>query len=409
VSWDGTGMSGGSVEPSSSYSAVATVSDEFGLEGTIRASIAVGASAVAIAPQVIAPTPVPARSDAVQASLAGFSPKSESSNREIKLWLIFGDPTAVRSWRLTLEGSRGAVVKTFTGDGKNLPASLSWNGKNDSGAYAPDGTYTAKLSVDKGGTSPSTVASAPFILDVTPPSGSLALSQPLFSPIESSDTIALTVNASSPVAKIDSWSMNIYDPGGKVFKTYNARWPDSRAVWDGKGLSGEMVQSAEDYSVTVKVRDEFGNVGELKGKVPIDILVYKTRQGYRIQSSRIFFKAFTDDYRDVPPEIARQNMERLDALAAKLKKFPDYRVKLVGHAVMIYWDNPTLGRQEQEEVLIPLSQARAKAIEQAMVDRGLNQTMFVADGIGAADQIVPDSNLKDRWQNRRVALFLEKE
>ena len=92
--------------------------------------------------------------------------------------------------------------------------------------------------------------SSPFILDVTPPSGSVALSEPLFSPIESSDTIALTVKASSPVAKIDSWSMNIYDPGGTCFRSFNARWPDSRAVWDGKGLSGEMVQSAEDYPVT---------------------------------------------------------------------------------------------------------------------------------------------------------------
>ena len=158
----------------------------------------------------------------------------------------------------------------------------------------------------------------------------------------------------------------------------------------------------------MKVRDEFGNVGMVKGKVPIDILVYKTPEGYRIQSSRIFFKPFTDDYRDVPPQIARQNMARLDALAAKLKKFPDYRVKLVGHAVMINWDNPTLGKLEQQDVLIPLSKARARAIEQAMVERGLSQKMFIADGVGASDQIVPDSDYKDRWENRRVALFLEK-
>jgi len=409
VSWDGKGMSGDFVMPSSSYSAVATVSDEYGLEGTLRGSIAVGASAIASAPEVIAPVAVPAGNDAVQASLTGFSPKSESSARELKLWLTFADPTAVKSWRLVLESSHGVAQKTFVGDGKNLPAYLSWDGKDDSGAYAPDDTYTAAMAVDYGATRASSmVKSSQFILDVTSPTGSLTLSQPLFSPIESSDTVALTVHASSPVAKIDSWSMNIYDPEGNLFKSFNARWPDSRAIWDGKGLSGQMVQSAEDYPVTVKVRDEFGNVGMVKGKVPIDILVFKTPEGYRIQSSRIFFKPFTDDYRDVPPQIAKQNMTRLDALAAKLKKFPDYRVKLVGHAVMINWDNPTLGKLEQQDVLIPLSKARARAIEQAMVDRGLSQKMFVADGVGASDQIVPDSDLKDRWENRRVALFLEK-
>ena len=121
VTWDGKGMSGDFVMPSSSYSAVATVSDEYGLEGTLRASIAVEASAMASAPpapQVIAPVPVPAGNDAVQASLAGFSPKSESSNREIKLWLTFGEPTAVKSWRLALESSQGVVQRTFVGDGK---------------------------------------------------------------------------------------------------------------------------------------------------------------------------------------------------------------------------------------------------------------------------------------------------
>jgi hypothetical protein len=47
-------MSGDFVMPSSSYSAVATVSDEYGLEGTLRGSIAVGAFAMASAPEVIA-------------------------------------------------------------------------------------------------------------------------------------------------------------------------------------------------------------------------------------------------------------------------------------------------------------------------------------------------------------------
>jgi flagellar hook assembly protein FlgD len=414
VTWDGKGMSGEYVQPSSVYSAVATISDEYGLNGTAKAALPVGAAAIAStpvppAPARIAPVVVPAGQDAVQAGAAGFSPKSESAARAMDLLLTFGDPSKVKSWRLAVESADKGVQKTFSGESGNLPRSVSWDGKADAGGYAPDGTYTASLSVDYGANvSSMPVHSRPFILDVTPPSGSIAPSEPLFSPLESSDTIALTVRATSPVAKIDSWSMNIYDPGGNLFRTFSARWPDNHAVWNGKGISGDMVISAEDYPVKVAVRDEFGNVGELTGTVPIDILVYKTPAGLRIQSSRIFFKPFTDDYRDVAPEIARQNIARLDALAQKLKKFPDYRIRMVGHAVMIYWDNPTLGKQEQEDVLIPLSKARAKAVEAAMVSRGLSAQMFVTDGVGAADQIVPDSNIKERWQNRRVALYLEK-
>ena len=61
----------------------------------------------------------------------------------------------------------------------------------------------------------------------------------------------------------------------------------SRATWS---------MSAEDYPVLVKVRDEFGNVGGLKAVVPVDILVEKIATGFRILSSRIFFKPYTADY-----------------------------------------------------------------------------------------------------------------
>jgi len=180
-------------------------------------------------------------------------------------------------------------------------------------------------------------------------------------------------------------------------------------VWNGKSAAGAFVQSAEDYPVVAKVRDQFGNVGMVKGNVPIDILVEKTATGYRILASRIFFKAYTADYRDVPPELARQNIQRLDALATKLAKFPDYRIRMVGHAVMIYWDKPALGAVEQRDILIPLSKSRAEAVKAALVERGLDAGRVSTEGVGASDQLVPDSDFKDRWQNRRVALFLDKE
>jgi outer membrane protein OmpA-like peptidoglycan-associated protein len=136
--------------------------------------------------------------------------------------------------------------------------------------------------------------------------------------------------------------------------------------------------------------------------------VEKTPTGYRILSSRIFFKAFTADYTDVPANLASQNVQRLEQLAAKLKKFPDYKIKLVGHAVMINWNNKAKGEVEQKNILIPLSKARAAAIRQAMIDRGFDPAMITSEGVGASDQLVPDRNLTDRWRNRRVAFFLEK-
>ena len=325
------------------------------------------------------------------------------------LSVSYAQNEAVQSWKLEILDSSVADQKVFTGDGSNLPDTVSWDGKTDAGAMAAEGSYTAKLSVDYGSAYfPGTTTSSAFVLDITPPSGSIALSEPLFSPIEGSPTITLTVKASSKTAKIDSWTMDINEPEGHLFKSFSAKWPDNQAVWDGKGTNGDMVQSAEDYPVVAKVLDEFGNTGELKAVVPVDILVEKTSTGLRILSSRIFFKAYTADYQDVKPDLAAQNIQRLDDMAAKLKKFPNYKIKLVGHAVMIHWDNKRLGALEQKYVLLPLSKARSEAVKKALVDRGLDASMFTTEGVGASDQVVPDSDLVDRWQNRRVAFFLER-
>jgi len=408
MTWDGRGLSGDWVQPSRAYAARATIRDEYGLAGTARLAVPV-ADLPAAAAKPEPPRKVETGRSAVQPNRAGFSPRAVTGPRSIGLDLTFGNPGAVRSWKLTLDHAEKGTQRSWTGDGSDLPKAVSWDGGTDAGGAAPEGTYAAALTVDYGPTvDPVRVASRSFVLDVTPPSGTIGLSSPLFSPLESSDTITLTVNAGSPGARIESWRMDILDPGGNVFRSFSGKWPDATAVWDGRGTSGDLVLSAEDYPVTVVVRDEYGNEGEIKGKVPVDILVEKTPTGYRILSSRIFFKEFTADYQDVPADLAKQNVALLDALAEKLRKFADYRIRIVGHAVSVNWDKPALAKEEQANSLIPLSKARADAIKKALTERGLDPGRITTEGVGAADQLVPDSNLAQRWQNRRVAFYLEK-
>jgi flagellar hook assembly protein FlgD len=398
ATWDGALAGGGKADPTKSYGYVARIRDQYGNVGEVQGSLATGEL-----PVIQGALGIVLKSD-------GFSPNDDRFSDTMTLALSYGQPSAVTSWKVTIGYPGISGKKTFTGNGSNLPATLTWDGKTDNGASAPEGTYTAVLDINYGTMfEPAHITSAPFILDVTPPTGSITLSSPLFSPIEAADTITITLSANSPLAKIDSWSMEISDPAGNPFKSFSGKWPADQAVWDGKGINGDMVQSAEDYPVVARVRDQFGIVGELKTVIPIDILVEKLPTGYRILASRIFFTSFTADYRNVVADLAGQNAQRLDALAAKLNKFPGYRIRIVGHAVMIFWDNPKLGKVEQEQILIPLSKARAEAVKKALVERGLDEAMFTTDGVGASDQLVPDSNYKDRWQNRRVALYIEKE
>jgi outer membrane protein OmpA-like peptidoglycan-associated protein/flagellar hook assembly protein FlgD len=416
ASWDGTSLNGGFVTPGASYNAVATIRDEFGNSAQLKSDVAVASLSApvhavpAVAPVQAAPPVQKPGEVSIAAQGQGFSPNGDQIADTMTLALGYGQPDSVKAWKVTITDSAGQARKTWGGDGSSLPDRLAWDGKTDSGGMAPEGEYSAHLAVDYSGSfSTGTAASSPFVLDVTPPTGAISLSAALFSPIESTDTITLKLSAASKMAKIDSWAMDIYDPGGNVFKSFSGKWPANSAVWNGRGAGGEFVQSAEDYPVVAKVRDQFGNTGTVKTTVPVDILVEKTRTGYRILASRIFFKAFTSDYTDVAPELAQQNAARLDQLAAKLSKFPGYRIRIVGHAVMINWDKPEAGREEQKAILVPLSKGRADAVEAALVDRGLEKDRFSTDGVGASDQLVPDSSYKERWQNRRVALFLEKE
>jgi outer membrane protein OmpA-like peptidoglycan-associated protein len=75
---------------------------------------------------------------------------------------------------------------------------------------------------------------------------------------------------------------------------------------------------------------------------------------------------------------------------------------------MVNWDDPVQGKAEQEKVLLPLSRSRAEAIKQALAVRGIELARLSSEGVGAADQIVPDSDFANRWKNRRVEFFLQK-
>jgi flagellar hook assembly protein FlgD len=403
VEWNGKSTSGDWVAPAQPYIAEVILRDEFGNSARVSSAIAVSGL-----PEPVKQAAAPVTFSVTPGS-GGFSPTGDQVMDTMKLTLSYGPRESVNSWKLEILDSHQHAQKTYSGDGSTLPRMLSWDGKSDAGSLAQEGMYTARLSVEYGSAfKPGTTTSTPFVLDITPPTGSITLSDPLFSPIEASPVITLNVDASSRLARIDSWRMEIYDPENHLFQSFDAKWPAKRAVWDGKGFKGDFVLSAEDYPVLVKVRDEFGNVGELKSLVPVDILMEKTPTGFSILSSRIFFKAYTADYQDVRPELAAQNTRRLTDMAAKLKKFPDYKIKLVGHAVMIHWDNKALGDIEQRDELLPLSEARAEAVKTALVLKGLEASTFATRGVGASDQLVPDSNLVDRWQNRRVAFFLDK-
>ncbi len=396
VTWTGVAADGRIAEPGASYLLTASVRDEFGVSTTIRDHIEVGA------------LPAPTEASTIAAQAKGFSTMARG---QLKFSLAFGNANLIRSRGIAIERDDRTVRLDFPGKAGPLPESFNWDGRLQDGTPAPDGYYSAVLSIDYGRTySRARVDSGAFTLASARPEIAVAVDPALFSPDGDAiaETCTITVDAKSRYAAISDWSVDISDPAGNAFRSFKGQGPITPILWDGRGDKGDTVESAEDYPVTVRVRDEFGNASEARATSRIDILLVRVGEGYRIRVSSIVFKAYTADWTDVPPDRASRNIATLNLLADKLKKFPGYQIRMQGHAVMINWDDPAKGKLEQEKELVPLSRARAGSIRQALVERGIEAARMTADGVGAQDPIVPDSDLDNRWKNRRVEFFLEK-
>lgn len=218
----------------------------------------------------------------------------------------------------------------------------------------------------------------------------------------------MTIHASSSAAKIVSWEMIVYDPGAMPFKSFKGTWPQATIAWDGRDANGEFVESASQYTVVAKIRDSRGAVGEARGTLSTGIVLLKGASRYRIGISSIVFKPNTADFKDVEPAQKTRNLETLRLLAAKLKLFPGYDIRIEGHAVLTNWQDKAKGEAEQKDSLIPLSKARGEAIKSALASAGIPASSMVTAGLGAKDPIVPDCDVKNRWKNRRVEIYLER-
>ena len=61
---------------------------------------------------------------------------------------------------------------------------------------------------------------------------------------------------------------------------------------------------------------------------------------------------------------------------------------------------------EHRLILLPLSLSRSEAVQQELVRRGIDDSRIEAAGIGGDDPLVPFSDERMRWVNRRVEFFL---
>jgi flagellar hook assembly protein FlgD len=325
----------------------------------------------------------------------------------------------IESWTFRVSGDRGSVFAR-TGTGDTLPETIVWDGTTVANGSIAEGTFTGALTLVYKKGNRATVGAAPFICTGLSPDVAVQTSPEYFSPdndgVDDDLNISLSARSLLPFA---SWSFTVFDPQSHkpFWTTGGSSKITEKLVWQGKGVNGELVQSAVDYPYTFTVTDVQGQNASVDGIIPVDILVIRDGDVLRIQIPSIIFRANKADFvgKDVDPKdgLSQTDIDRNNAVlrrtASVLNKFKDYTVTIEGHANSISgaeWEETSTANGNIP--LVPLSKDRAEYVKSALVKLGVGASRLSTVGIGGRRPVASRTDTDNRWKNRRVEFILHK-
>jgi outer membrane protein OmpA-like peptidoglycan-associated protein/flagellar hook assembly protein FlgD len=335
-----------------------------------------------------------------------FSPNGDGVHDQLTFGLYTSTTKGLTDWELQIVHEDGTVHKTFEGE-ETVPTSIEWNGLGTFGTVL-QGTYTARYVARYQNGNEPTAESREFALDTAPPRAQIRVQPKPFSPDNDGVDDELFIEPTvQDAGKLASWSLQIYDPREKLFADFDGTgMPAERIRWDGRSLTGELVQAATDYPYRFTVSDAVGNATVLEGEIPVDVLVIREDGKLKIRITNITFDPNSPELATDDVTNFEKNIRILDRIAEILQKYRSYDIRIEGHAVRVHWEDEERGEQEEREELGPLSKARAETVKTALVERGVDADRLVTVGLGGTEPIVPHSNLDERWKNRRVEFVL---
>ncbi len=163
--------------------------------------------------------------------------RTKSSSYSLDIYLRSQPPAAARV------SPRPMRVRGFSGR-SDVPKSISWDGLADSGAKAPNGTYSATCVVSYPNGDQCESAPVEFSLDTNKPKVFVKADASAISPNGDGfmDELGFTLIADRNSA-IASWNFSIVsvDQSAKIFFTKSGGDIPGRLVWDGRDESGSAV------------------------------------------------------------------------------------------------------------------------------------------------------------------------
>ena len=391
IAWNGRGALGNKL-PDGKYRLEATFADLAG-NRVIHEPVELVINAYPVAMTVIVPI--------------GFSPNDDGVEDTLLVTIKTDKRAQVVSWDLEVRDPEGVIVRSVSSD-EPLPEELFWDGKDDSGANAPEDHYTLFLTAEMEEGKIVEVESQPTILDITPPEVIVSVTKSPF--VITDEGVAGEVFIALKVLneqKVTEWTMDILSDDGEILRSYSGKGdPTDQIVWrgysDGDGAE-EIIE--EEVTLRIQVVDAGGNRTTYKEDITLDILVVLRDGKFFIMVPNIIFSAYQDRIDTVSAHFHSRNLKSLEKVKEVLDRYPGYILGLEAHALNIYEGMPEKYMKE-EEILFPLTERRAQAVMNALVEMGIDPDQVVVKAYGGVNPITSVFDRSIRWKNRRVEFIL---
>ncbi|MFN3660480.1 MAG: OmpA family protein, partial [Brevinematales bacterium] len=295
-----------------------------------------------------------------------------------------------------------------------------WNGEAQEG-FVPDGYYTIQWNVSYQDGNYIRAELEDIIVDSQAPRIHLAFSPRVFTPDGDGENDSMEIRQNFwDLSGLLVYTTTIYKVRENMSPLLIKRWVksfeesvslwDEVISWDGVGDDGELVESVQDYLLTIQAIDVVGHTNTMQTNFTTGVLVEKTPEGLRIRMSSIRFAL---NSATLTPQ-SRENLNKVIEVFQRLFSQPaqygltkDFSIEVSGHTDDLPGPTPDFNQQ--------LSEWRAKAVYDYLVSKGIPVERLSWSGYGEsrpyktiASAMTKEQRDEIRFRNRRVEFFIRK-
>lgn len=317
----------------------------------------------------------------------------EQPEFKIRLTILTNPPSSGAAWikEAFLYVKQGQNVRVSLEASNLNPPVWSWNGKNELGELLPDGSYTLTAEIRGKMGFPLYAAENRVMVVSKKLEAMIAVKEKLFAAGKESVNIQTIYPDRS---RVTAWDLTLTSTSGKPVRKLTGTTLPAAIVWDGKDDAGEVVPGGDVFTAKLKGKDKSGKEFESNpDQAESEIAIVD------IGGGQLSFKMSTLQFDIGKADLKTNCFVLLDRVAAILKKYSWYSVKIQGHTDNVGGeaDNKALSQKRAESVSAYLSKKDDKIKERV-----------AAEGIGPGKPVADNATESGRAKNRRVEFILTK-